>query len=137
MLKDVWQGNFSAFSYILFVSWALCYKKCLHKLWSICTPIWLYILLYLLNGEITNSLWTGVSSTQAFITDHERALDELVGNNVENSRKFDACLNTMATRIATVFASLKVRIVHILFDNRRLKFYIVHKTDFLSEALLE
>lgn len=44
---------------------------------------------------------------QAFITDHERALDELVGNNVENSRKFDACLNTMATRIATVFASLK------------------------------
>lgn len=45
--------------------------------------------------------------TQAFITEHERALDDLFGD-VENSRKFDACLNTMATRLATVFASLKV-----------------------------
>ncbi|XP_024923813.1 protein transport Sec1a isoform X2 [Ziziphus jujuba] len=43
---------------------------------------------------------------QAFITDHERALEDLFGN-IGNSRKFDACLNTMATRIATVFASLK------------------------------
>ncbi|XP_059457978.1 protein transport Sec1a-like isoform X2 [Corylus avellana] len=43
---------------------------------------------------------------QAFITDHERALEELFGD-VENPRKFDACLNMMATRIATVFASLK------------------------------
>ncbi|KAG6747987.1 hypothetical protein POTOM_047879 [Populus tomentosa] len=43
---------------------------------------------------------------QAFITDHEGALGELYGKNVENSRRFDACLNTMATRIATVFASL-------------------------------
>lgn len=49
---------------------------------------------------------------QAFITDHEGALGELYGENVENSRKFDACLNVMATRIATVFASLKVRILH-------------------------
>ncbi|KAG5231239.1 protein transport Sec1a [Salix suchowensis] len=31
---------------------------------------------------------------------------ELYGKNVENSRRFDACMNTMATRIATVFASL-------------------------------
>lgn len=45
---------------------------------------------------------------QGFITDHERALEELFGENVENSRKFDSCLNTMAVRIATVFASLKV-----------------------------
>ncbi|XP_065859405.1 protein transport Sec1a [Euphorbia lathyris] len=45
--------------------------------------------------------------SQAFVTDHERALHELYGENVENSRKFDACLNVMATRIATVFASLK------------------------------
>uniref|UniRef100_A0A3N7FZ99 Uncharacterized protein n=1 Tax=Populus trichocarpa TaxID=3694 RepID=A0A3N7FZ99_POPTR len=45
---------------------------------------------------------------QAFITDHEGALGELYGKNVENSRRFDACLNTMATRIATVFASLNI-----------------------------
>ncbi|XP_024019042.1 protein transport Sec1a isoform X1 [Morus notabilis] len=44
--------------------------------------------------------------SQAFITDHERALEDLFGD-VENARKFDACLNTMANRIATVFASLK------------------------------
>ncbi|KAK4848659.1 hypothetical protein QYF36_015782 [Acer negundo] len=44
---------------------------------------------------------------QAFITDHERALEELYGENAENSRNFDTCLNTMAKRIATVFASLK------------------------------
>ncbi|KAK7829013.1 protein transport Sec1a [Quercus suber] len=43
---------------------------------------------------------------QAFVTDHERALEELFGD-VDNLRKFDACLNTMATRISTVFASLK------------------------------
>ncbi|KAJ9188444.1 hypothetical protein P3X46_003803 [Hevea brasiliensis] len=45
--------------------------------------------------------------SQAFTTDHEGALQELYGANAENSRKFDACLNVMATRIATVFASLK------------------------------
>uniref|UniRef100_A0A1D1XCK2 SNARE-interacting protein KEULE n=1 Tax=Anthurium amnicola TaxID=1678845 RepID=A0A1D1XCK2_9ARAE len=45
--------------------------------------------------------------SQGFITDHERALEELFGESVENSRKFDACLNAMAIRIATVFASLK------------------------------
>ncbi|KAF5466969.1 hypothetical protein F2P56_016846 [Juglans regia] len=43
---------------------------------------------------------------QAFITDHDRALEELFGD-VENPRKFEACLNVMATRLATVFASLK------------------------------
>ncbi|KAL8208023.1 hypothetical protein R6Q57_007435 [Mikania cordata] len=42
-----------------------------------------------------------------FVTDHERALEELYGDNAENSRESDVCLNTMATRIATVFASLK------------------------------
>ncbi|KAL8062508.1 hypothetical protein ABFX02_02G152100 [Erythranthe guttata] len=45
--------------------------------------------------------------SQAFITDHERALEELYGENAENSRRFDMCLNVMALRIATVFASLK------------------------------
>ncbi|KAI3449129.1 hypothetical protein Pfo_005794 [Paulownia fortunei] len=44
---------------------------------------------------------------QGFITDHERALEELFGDDTENSRRFDACLKVMASRIATVFASLK------------------------------
>ncbi|KAK4741304.1 hypothetical protein SAY87_024892 [Trapa incisa] len=44
--------------------------------------------------------------SQGFVTDQDRALDELFGENVVNSRKFNACLNTMATRVATVFASL-------------------------------
>ncbi|KAH7577788.1 hypothetical protein JRO89_XS01G0299500 [Xanthoceras sorbifolium] len=46
---------------------------------------------------------------QAFITDHERALEELYVENAEKSRNFNVCLNTMAKRIATVFASLKNR----------------------------
>ncbi|OVA10308.1 Sec1-like protein [Macleaya cordata] len=45
--------------------------------------------------------------SQGFITDNERALEELFGENVENSRQYDACLNVMANRIATVFASLR------------------------------
>lgn len=44
---------------------------------------------------------------QGFITNHERALEELFSDEAEHSRRFDACLNEMATRIATVFASLK------------------------------
>lgn len=48
---------------------------------------------------------------QGFITDHDTALEELFAEDAEKSRKFDFCLNTMATRIATVFASLKVYIV--------------------------
>ncbi|KAJ9556422.1 hypothetical protein OSB04_011036 [Centaurea solstitialis] len=45
--------------------------------------------------------------SQAFTTDHDRALQELYSQAAENSRQFDICLNTMANRIATVFASLK------------------------------
>ncbi|KAH7849013.1 hypothetical protein Vadar_011710 [Vaccinium darrowii] len=45
--------------------------------------------------------------SQGYITDQERALEDLFGEDVENSRKFDGCLNVMAARIATVFASLK------------------------------
>lgn len=52
---------------------------------------------------------------QGFITDHERALEEILSQDAENSRRFDACLNEMATRIATVFASLKVSKLHILW----------------------
>lgn len=44
---------------------------------------------------------------QAFVTDHEMALEELFAENTENSRRFNNCLATMATRIGTVFASLK------------------------------
>lgn len=44
---------------------------------------------------------------QGFITNNERALEELFGDE-ENSRKAVACLNVVATRIATVFASLRV-----------------------------
>lgn len=51
---------------------------------------------------------TVIFSMQGFITDNERALEELFGETVENSRLYDACLNTMATRIATAFASLRV-----------------------------
>uniref|UniRef100_A0A5B6YR19 Putative SNARE-interacting protein KEULE-like isoform X1 n=1 Tax=Davidia involucrata TaxID=16924 RepID=A0A5B6YR19_DAVIN len=43
---------------------------------------------------------------QGFITDNERALEELFGDE-EGSRTGDACLNVMSTRIATVFASLR------------------------------
>jgi DNA-directed RNA polymerase subunit beta' len=42
-----------------------------------------------------------------FITNNERALEELFGDE-ENNRKAVACLNVMATRIASVFASLRV-----------------------------
>ncbi|KAH1248990.1 SNARE-interacting protein KEULE [Glycine max] len=44
--------------------------------------------------------------SQGFITNNERALVELFGDE-ENNRKAVACLNVMATRIATVFASLR------------------------------
>ncbi|KAK9668258.1 hypothetical protein RND81_13G045500 [Saponaria officinalis] len=43
---------------------------------------------------------------QGFVTDNERAMEELFGDD-ENSRKADACLNLMAARIATVFASMR------------------------------
>ncbi|CAN6466572.1 unnamed protein product [Victoria cruziana] len=44
---------------------------------------------------------------QGYITDDEHALEVLYGENMEGSRKFDACLNTMASRVATVFASMR------------------------------
>ncbi|KAK2379263.1 secretory 1A [Trifolium repens] len=44
--------------------------------------------------------------SQGFVTDQETALQELYGN-MDNIRRFNTCLNTMAIRIATVFASLK------------------------------
>ncbi|KAF7151996.1 hypothetical protein RHSIM_Rhsim01G0148400 [Rhododendron simsii] len=56
--------------------------------------------------EIMNLEYFSMDS-QGYVTDQERALEDLFGEDVENSRKFDTCLNVMATRIATVFASLK------------------------------
>ncbi|KAK4365256.1 hypothetical protein RND71_016614 [Anisodus tanguticus] len=44
--------------------------------------------------------------SQGFITDNERVLEELYGDE-EGSRKGDLCLNVMSNRIATVFASLR------------------------------
>lgn len=44
--------------------------------------------------------------SQGFITDNERALEELYGDD-EGSRNGSLCLNVMANRIATVFASLR------------------------------
>ncbi|KAL6653027.1 hypothetical protein ACP70R_011952 [Stipagrostis hirtigluma subsp. patula] len=44
--------------------------------------------------------------SQGFVTDHEKALEELFSEDAEGSHKYNACLNTMATRIATVFASM-------------------------------
>ncbi|GAA0150901.1 membrane trafficking regulatory protein [Lithospermum erythrorhizon] len=45
--------------------------------------------------------------SQGYITDHERALQDLYGEGAVNSRKSEVCMNIMAARIATVFASLK------------------------------
>ncbi|XP_047337832.1 SNARE-interacting protein KEULE-like [Impatiens glandulifera] len=44
--------------------------------------------------------------SQGFITDNERALEELFGDE-EGTSRTTMCLNVMATRIATVFASLR------------------------------
>ncbi|XP_057827206.1 SNARE-interacting protein KEULE isoform X1 [Cryptomeria japonica] len=45
--------------------------------------------------------------SQGFSTDQERALEQLFGEHTENTRDYEDCLNTMACRLATVFASLK------------------------------
>ncbi|XP_042403475.1 SNARE-interacting protein KEULE-like [Zingiber officinale] len=54
----------------------------------------------------TNLEYFAIDS-QGFVTDHERALEELFGENAEGSHKYNACLNTMAIRISTVLASLR------------------------------
>ncbi|XP_021756264.1 protein transport Sec1a-like [Chenopodium quinoa] len=45
--------------------------------------------------------------SQVFVTEHDSALEDFIGENSQNTRKFDACMNSLAVRIATVFASLK------------------------------
>lgn len=61
--------------------------------------------------------------SQGFVTDHERALGELFGESAQNSRRAEASLNVMASRISTVFASLKViwtspMLFHLNFVNK-------------------
>ncbi|KAK8949006.1 Beta-galactosidase 8 [Platanthera zijinensis] len=43
-----------------------------------------------------------------FITDHERALEDVFGDNAEISLSHNTFIHTMATRLATIFASLRV-----------------------------
>lgn len=45
---------------------------------------------------------------QGFVTDHDTALNDLYGPSENNSKVFNDTISTMATRIATTFASLKV-----------------------------
>ncbi|KAK8940443.1 SNARE-interacting protein KEULE [Platanthera zijinensis] len=45
--------------------------------------------------------------SQGFITDHERALEDVFGDNAEISLSHNTFIHTMATRLATVFASLR------------------------------
>jgi len=47
--------------------------------------------------------------TQGFITDNDEALELLFGESNEGTRKFDKCIETIATRLSTVFASMKVK----------------------------
>lgn len=45
---------------------------------------------------------------RTFVTDHERALQSLFGENSDSSPVFRADISSIAARLATVFASLKV-----------------------------
>uniref|UniRef100_A0A0D6QYN7 SNARE-interacting protein KEULE n=1 Tax=Araucaria cunninghamii TaxID=56994 RepID=A0A0D6QYN7_ARACU len=45
--------------------------------------------------------------SQGFSTDQERAMEQLFGEHTQNTREYENCINTMACRLATVFASLK------------------------------
>ncbi len=46
---------------------------------------------------------------QGFITDNDEALELLFGESNEGTHKFDKCIETIATRLSTVFASMKVK----------------------------
>ena len=45
---------------------------------------------------------------RTFVTDHERALQSLFGENSDSSPQFRGDISSIAARLATVFASLKV-----------------------------
>nr|XP_011464877.1 PREDICTED: SNARE-interacting protein KEULE-like isoform X1 [Fragaria vesca subsp. vesca] len=58
--------------------------------------------------------------SQGFVTNNQRALQQLYGDK-DDSREAEACLNEMAARVATVFASLRVEelpVVHYRAANR-------------------
>ncbi|KAF7126318.1 hypothetical protein RHSIM_Rhsim11G0001200 [Rhododendron simsii] len=61
---------------------------------------------YILNYASYLPISYFLCTTLGFVTDNERALEELFGDE-ESTRKGHACLNEMATRISTVFASLR------------------------------
>ncbi|KAJ7563781.1 hypothetical protein O6H91_03G125500 [Diphasiastrum complanatum] len=44
---------------------------------------------------------------QAFTTDNDRALEQLFGEHSEDTRDYDTSIDTIARRLATIFASLK------------------------------
>lgn len=45
---------------------------------------------------------------QGFTTDNDHALEQLFGEHSEGTRDYDACIDIIAARLSTVFASLKV-----------------------------
>ncbi|KAK8945913.1 SNARE-interacting protein KEULE [Platanthera guangdongensis] len=45
--------------------------------------------------------------SQGFITDHEMTLGDLYGESAQNAPNYSSCLNMMAIRIATAFASMQ------------------------------
>uniref|UniRef100_A0A453AF32 SNARE-interacting protein KEULE n=1 Tax=Aegilops tauschii subsp. strangulata TaxID=200361 RepID=A0A453AF32_AEGTS len=59
------------------------------------------------NSPIQMNLEYFAIDSQGFVTDHDKALEELFTENAEGSMNYNSCINTMATRIATVFASMK------------------------------
>lgn len=63
--------------------------------------------MFLIYSSVIISVKSKLSTAQGFVTDNEKALEVLFGDD-EGSRSGDACLNEIATRIATVFASLRV-----------------------------
>lgn len=49
-----------------------------------------------------------VCTIQGFVTDQEKALEQLFGEHSDGTRDFEVALDTIAARLATVFASLQV-----------------------------
>ncbi|KAL5081869.1 hypothetical protein RYX36_010290 [Vicia faba] len=58
------------------------------------------------DGKRTDTKFILQIQIPGFVTNNERALEELYGDE-ENNKKVVACLNVMATRVASVFASLR------------------------------
>lgn len=52
---------------------------------------------------------------KGFVTNNERALEQLYGDE-EDSCKGVMCLNEMAASVATVFASLRVDVIIMIFN---------------------